>query len=281
MSDFTLFLDSVAFRHVEIPDNIKAGGAQALFRHQYPGGARTIDAMGPDDADISWSGMFMDGTAQDRCKQLDVIRRQGQSVVLSWAGYQYLVVVAAFEWDFKRVWQIGYTITLAVVQDETQPQQAAAPDVDSQVGSDALQAAADAGALSDAVAGLVTSPIGALTASVQGAISGAAGALNAAVANVNGALGSVASLVNAPVDVQAAIGAQVGAALGASVNLQGTLNTALAAAGSAARFTGGTSPQAMVAAVTNLKGLSGALAASADCSNVLGRMAINIGQLGK
>ena len=153
--DFTLYLDSVAFQGFEIPDSIKAGGAQSLFKHKYPGGTRTIDSMGPDDSDISWSGIFLDGTAQDRCKQLDIIRRQGKQIVLTWAGYQYLVVVQSFEWDFKRFWNIPYTITLAVVQDRTQPSQTAAPNIDSQITSDSNQATKDASSMSDSISGIM------------------------------------------------------------------------------------------------------------------------------
>ena len=152
--NFTLYLDSVGFKHFEVPDNIRAGGAQSLFKHKYPGGTRTIDTMGPDDADITWSGLFLDGTAQDRCKQLDIIRRQGNPVVLTWAGYQYLVVVANFEWNFKRIWQIEYSIALAVVQDNTQPAQASSTNVDSQITSDASQASTDAASIGDANAGI-------------------------------------------------------------------------------------------------------------------------------
>jgi hypothetical protein len=162
MSDFTLYLDSVAFQEFEIPDSIKAGGSQALFKHKYPGGARTIDTMGPDDDDITWSGVFMDAIAPARCVQLDVMRRQGNQVVVTWAGYQYLVVVAHFEWDFRRLWNIPYTITLAVVQDQTQPALVESV-ADAQMaaavlfGADSIAAALDADSISISIAGLTVS----------------------------------------------------------------------------------------------------------------------------
>ncbi|MGF7131906.1 hypothetical protein P3T40_003389 [Paraburkholderia sp. EB58] len=280
MSDFTLYLDSVAFQHFEIPESIKAGGAQALFKHKYPGGARTIDTLGPDDDDITWSGTFLDGNAQDRCMQLDVMRKQGNQVVVTWGAYQYLVVVAEFKWDFRHVWEIPYTITLAVVQDETQPLQSDAPDVDSQTNSDALTAASDTGSISDSVATLTPYLTGAVTGAVQSSLSSAAAALSSAVGSVTSALSSVTSISNATVDVQASIGGQVQTALAASQSLQTTLDTTLTAAGNPALFASGTPPQDMIASLQNLAGLSGAMAASVDCSNTLGRMSINIGQLG-
>ncbi len=281
MSDFTLYLDSVAFQEFEIPDSIKAGGAQALFKHKYPGGARTIDTMGPDDDDITWSGTFLDGTAQDRCAQLDVMRRQGNQVVVTWAGYQYLVVIAEFKWDFRRFWQIPYTITLAVVQDQTQPGQDDTPDVDSQTGSDVLTATSDAGSVGDSIATLTPSFTGAVTSAVQNTLSSASAALSAAVGAVTSSVGSVASITTGTVDFQAGLGSQVQVALTASQGLQATLDTTLTAAGNPALFASGTSPQNMIASLQNLSGLSSAMAASVDCSNTLGRMSINIGLLGK
>jgi hypothetical protein len=272
MSDFTLYLDSVAFQEFEIPDSIKAGGSQALFKHKYPGGARTIDTMGPDDDDITWSGTFMDGTAQDRCAQLDVMRRQGNQVVATWAGYQYLVVIAEFKWDFRRFWEIPYTITLAVVQDQTQPMQSYAPDVDSQTISDVGYATT--------YCDTIGVSIGGLSATLSSPIIGAASALSTAVAGVNSTIASIGSISGGTVDSQAALGVQVGAAMDISQGLQSTLDEGLTAAGNPALFASGTSPQNMIASLQNLSGLSSALAANVDCSNTLGRMSINIGQLG-
>ncbi|MFL9904219.1 hypothetical protein PQR71_39880 [Paraburkholderia fungorum] len=280
MSDFTLYLDSVAFQEFEIPDSIKAGGSQALFKHKYPGGVRTIDTLGPDDDDITWSGVFMDGTAQDRCAQLDVMRRQGNQVVVTWAGYQYLVVIADFKWDFRRFWQIPYTITLAVVQDETQPAQSSAPDVDSQTGSDALTATSDVTSIDDSLGALTTTTTGAVTDSVQSTLLDAAATLSSAVSSVTSSVSSVASISTGTVNFQVGLGSQAQTALAASQSLQGTLDTTLTAAGNPALFASGTSPQDMIASLQNLSGLSSAMAASVDCSNTLGRMSINIGLLG-
>lgn len=304
MSDFTLYLDSVAFQEFEIPDSIKAGGAQALFKHKYPGGVRTIDTMGPDDDDITWSGVFMDGAAQDRCRQLDTMRRQGQPVVVTWASYQYLVVIADFKFDFRRFWEIPYSITLAVIQDETYPFQSASQDIDSQTVSDASSAVDDAGVIAYAVqtpdvqstsldssadtsssdgglSGLVTSVASGITSAGQATVSTASSALSSAVSSVTSALSSVTSISNATVSAQAGFGSQVASALDASQSLQSTLDTTMDAVGDPAVFASGTSPTLMVASMQNLVNTSTALAATVSVSNTLGRMSINIGQLGK
>lgn len=278
MSDFTLLLDAVAFQDFEIPESIKAGGAQALFKHKYPGGLRTIDAMGPDDADITWSGIFMDGTAQDRCKQLDILRRAGQQVVLTWAGYQYLVIIASFEWDFRRVWQIQYSITLAVVQDQTQPGQATGADVDSQTSQDASDASDDSDAITQSIAEVVAQSD---LSDDDESLSDTCDALSVAIGDVNVAIGSVTSVSTGTVNFQLNLGEQVGAAAALSQSLQSALDGNLAAAGAPGLFAGGGSPQEMASALTSLASLSAAEASTVHCSAILGRMQKNIGLLGK
>jgi hypothetical protein len=149
MADFVLSLGGVEFQSFEIPEDIKAGGAQALFIHKYPGGARTIDTTGPDDDDIPWSGWFEGPTALDRCQQLDTMRRQGQAVTLAWSGYQFSVVIREFKWKFQRYYHIAYSIALAVVQDLNNPVPQASQDVDSQITSDANDATNDAATLNE------------------------------------------------------------------------------------------------------------------------------------
>lgn len=281
MSDTTLILDAIAFEEFEIPDSIRAGGAQAMFRHKYPGGLRTIDTMGPDDADIQWSGIFLDGTAQDRCKQLDIIRRQGRQVVLTWAGYQYLVVVANFEWDFKRTWHIPYTITLAVVQDQTQPGQSSTQDVDSQIDADSAQAATDADQVVLSMNGVAANSTAGPSQLELTVIQGDAESLSSAVAAINTAIGSVPSVVSATVDFQRSIGTLAGDATVSALALQARIDATVSQAGNPALYAGGSSPTAMAAALTNLSALSLSLASAASCAAVLGRMSKNIDSLGK
>jgi hypothetical protein len=279
MSDFTLYLGGVGFASFEIPEEICAGGAQSLFKHKYPGGARTIDAMGPDDSDITWSGTFMDGSAQDRCKQIDIMRRQGQPIVMSFSGYSYLVMIASFEWRFKRTWHIPYTITLAVIQDQTQPGQTAAQDVGSQIISDAGTATSDSSAINAAIANLIPAPLSPVTGAIQGNINSGSAALATALAGVNSTIGSVASITTGTVNYQAGLGLQVNSALSIAQSLQTTLSNAMASAGAPTQFASGMSPQAMIASLTNLQGLSAGLAATTDATDVLGRMSVNIGLL--
>ena len=105
----------------DLPDKIAWGGSQRLGIHQLPAGIRIIDAMGADDSDLAWSGMFFGPGALDKARYLDYLRKQGAPVSLSWDAFQYLVVVEHFEGEFERYYQIPYKITCKVLQDLTQP----------------------------------------------------------------------------------------------------------------------------------------------------------------
>jgi hypothetical protein len=143
MADFVLMLGSVAFQYFEIPEEIAGGGAQAMAVRKYAGGVRTIDAMGPDDDALQWSGWFEGPTALLRCQQLDIMRRQGVAVNATWSAYSYLVVIKRFTWKFKRYYHYSYEIQLEVVQDLSFPPNQSSPDVESQMQSDLSSVVSD------------------------------------------------------------------------------------------------------------------------------------------
>jgi len=281
MSDTTLFLGPVQFTEFEIPDSIKAGGSQGRFIHKYPGGMRSVDTMGPDDAPVTWQGIFLDGTAQDRCKQLDIMRRAGQQIVASWGEYQYLVVIEEFLWDFKRTWHIPYTITLTVVQDQTQPIQSSAPDVDSQTSDDASDAQDDSDEISQSVDDIAPDPNSGVTEADVAAIGEGSVTLASSIDGIESVIGSVTSISTASVNFQLALGVQAGAAVAAGQGLQQNLDSAVTLAGAPALFASGTSPVSMAASLSNLSAISQSLASTVHCTSVLGRMSKNINLLGK
>lgn len=281
MSNIKLTLDAVVFKEFEIPDGIKAGGAQSLFRHKYPGGSRTIDAMGPDDDDISWTGVFLDDTAQDRCNQLDIIRRQGKPVVVAWAGYRYLMVVASFTWDFKRTWHIPYTITLAVLEDQTKPSLEPPPDIGIQSEADISDAQNNDDMIVQSIREVVARSTQGPTQRELTTITDDATAVSVNVAGLQVMLGSVSSITTASVDFQKSLGVQAGIAAASSKILQSNLSAAVSKAGAQGLFASGSSPTDMAVSLTNLKGLATALAAATSNTDLLGRLSKNIGQLGK
>jgi hypothetical protein len=122
----TLTLGGIVFNDFEIPENINFGGDQRLVVHKLPGGTRVIDAMGPDEAEIRWSGRFRGPSAEQRGLVLDFMRCQGQQVLLTWGLHIYQVVISHFEADFQYGGnEIPYTIGCTVVVNVTQAAAAA------------------------------------------------------------------------------------------------------------------------------------------------------------
>lgn len=113
-----LLLGPILFQDFELPASITWGGAQSLTIHRLPGGARVIDAMGRDDADITWSGIFSGPNAAVRARELDLMRGDGSLWPLTWDSFFYSVVIARFEADHRRGNWVPYRITCTVLQDE-------------------------------------------------------------------------------------------------------------------------------------------------------------------
>lgn len=122
MSQVVLTLQTPAgafvFTAAEVPEHIRHGGAQALSIDRLIGGRRIVRPMGPDEDDITFSGVFAyQGTA--RSDFLDSVRRRGDLCTLTWDNRRYLVVVAAYRPDYRKPYEIGYAITLSVVSNQT------------------------------------------------------------------------------------------------------------------------------------------------------------------
>lgn len=110
-------LGPVQFSGIEVPARIPFGGQQRLAVHKLPGGARVIDAMGRDDADLAWSGYLEGPFAADRAIEIDQLRVAGQPITLSWDALSFTVVVMEFTPDYQRVNWIPYSIRCVVVTD--------------------------------------------------------------------------------------------------------------------------------------------------------------------
>jgi hypothetical protein len=106
------------FFGAEVPDKINFGGTQMLSTQKMVGGWRIVDAMGGDDAAISWSGIFFGDKALARAQFLDQVRRSGAVCQLTWETFQYAVIVSEFKADFNKRFWIQYSMSCTVVQDE-------------------------------------------------------------------------------------------------------------------------------------------------------------------
>lgn len=118
MADVTLLLGPIAFQDFEIPSGINFGGRQRLAVHRLPDGTRVIDALGRDDAQISFVGIFTGADATLRARSLDELRVAGSTLSLTWDVLFYTVVISDFHADYRSGWWIPYCVVCTVLQDE-------------------------------------------------------------------------------------------------------------------------------------------------------------------
>ncbi|CAN7329592.1 hypothetical protein LJR084_001928 [Variovorax sp. LjRoot84] len=192
MVDTVLLLGPFEFSNLEVPESLTLGGAQSLAKHKFPGGARNVQALGPDHAPISWGGLMLGETALDRAKGLDFLRIQGNPLSLTFFDSTYTVVIERFEYTVERYYKVGYRITLEVVSDDSQPVQDIPPS-----GFDtAIQADSDwmMGMAPEIGDSLLTSAISTLD-SVVGRVGSFAAAGLSTISGVLGAISAVSSRV--------------------------------------------------------------------------------------
>jgi hypothetical protein len=118
MTDTVLLLGPVVFQEFEVPSGINFGGRQRLALHRLPGDARIIDALGRDDAQIAFSGIFSGSDATLRARSLDELRVSGLTLPLTWDVFFYTVVIAEFHAQYRNSWWIPYQIICTVLRDE-------------------------------------------------------------------------------------------------------------------------------------------------------------------
>lgn len=93
------------------------GGKQAMVVHKLPGGSRSVDTLGPDEADIGWEGEFFGEDAYATSLALDGMRAAGQVVPLIFGGQTRQVIIAEFIPRVRRMpnW-VEYSIVCMVYQ---------------------------------------------------------------------------------------------------------------------------------------------------------------------
>jgi hypothetical protein len=118
MSDVVLVLGPVLFTEFEVPARINFGGRQRVVVHALPGGARVIDVLGRDDAQISFSGIFSGIDATLRARTLNDLRSAGVPLALTWDTFFYTVLITELQVDYQNGRWIPYRIVCTVLQDE-------------------------------------------------------------------------------------------------------------------------------------------------------------------
>jgi len=201
MSNVILSLGGVAFQDMEVPEKISFGGKQRVAVQTLIGGGRVVEALGIDDGEISFSGIFSGNDAVNRAQLLDAARALGATLPLVWDGFFYSVVIEEFTAEYRKPNLIPFGITCVVVNDPLASLAEIAAPLADVVGGDLTAASAlsgQAGLSLDGIgaAGLAGFPVvqGQLTASIAesdrslavaaAALSGAADA-NSGIAAMN------------------------------------------------------------------------------------------------
>lgn len=117
MGDVVLSLGGVSFRDMEVPEQIFFGGAQRLSVQNIIGSGRVVEAVGGNDGDIYFSGIFSGSDAVERAQLLDAARNLGSQLPLAWKDFYYLVVIRKFSAVYCRSNLIPFSIDCMVVSD--------------------------------------------------------------------------------------------------------------------------------------------------------------------
>lgn len=118
MAGIALLLGPILFEGFEVPSSVSFGGSQHVAIHRLIGGARVIDTLGRDDANIRFSGILSGDNATLRARTLDELRTSGVPLPITWDVFYYTVIVAKFEADYRNGWWIPFRIECIVVRDE-------------------------------------------------------------------------------------------------------------------------------------------------------------------
>lgn len=259
----TLALGGVVFQGFEIPASIGSGGSQMLATHKMPGGNRAIDAMGPDDNEISWSGRFRGSSAETRALFLDFMRRQGNKVLLTYSLHFYQVIIKEFRADFQQSYEIPYSISCEVVQDLTQAAGQLVIGLVESLASDAVNAAG----LSSLI------PNGAINTAVNGVLAGVSN-FSAGVPVTSNLLAGASNLASGSLlsGLSGSISGAQTAIQSVTTSVNSSISAGFAAVGSAA--------SSIASSLTNLATGMGQLSTLNQLSSTLGRMTRNIANAG-
>lgn len=191
MSNVVLSLGTVAFRDMEVPEKISFGGKQRLAVQNVIGGGRIVEALGIDDGEISFSGIFSGSDAASRAQLLDTARALGAQLPLVWQGFYYLVVIAGFAAEYRKPNLIPFSITCVVVTDPLAAVANAVAPIANLVSGDLAAAAALSGpagisAFSLSAASLAT--LGGTQGEIASAMSSGGTVLDGAVASLRNAV---------------------------------------------------------------------------------------------
>ena len=112
-----LSLGGLVFDDWSTPDKMMFGGKHSAVVHKLPGGARVVDLLGPDEADIVFRGTFFGDAAYESALALDALRAAGQVVPLTFGGqYRLVIIQEALPVIERYPHLVTFTVSCLVVQ---------------------------------------------------------------------------------------------------------------------------------------------------------------------
>ena len=158
-----------------------------------------VEALGVDDGEISFSGIFSGIDAVSRAQLLDAARVLGASLPLIWDDFFYTVFINDFTAEYRKTNLIPFSITCIVTADPLTSLAATVAPVTNLIGNDLSVASALSGQ-----AGVSLNGLGA--ASIAG-LSVVQGTLNTAISTTSVALSSTATDLNNAADASSGVAA--------------------------------------------------------------------------
>jgi hypothetical protein len=190
MSNVVLTLGGVAFRDMEVPEKICFGGRQRVAVQNLIGGGRVVSALGLDDGEISFAGIFSGADAGTRAQALDGARALGAQLPLIWSEFYYLVVIESFTAEYRKSTLIPFAINCLVVSDPLAAVASLAAPATNLVAADFAVASSLSGQAGVSLQGVSATSLAGFAA-VQGVlglgISASGASLNNAVSSLNAA----------------------------------------------------------------------------------------------
>lgn len=199
MSHVILTLGGVAFQDMEVPERISFGGRQSVVVQQLIGGGRVVQALGIDDGEITFSGIFSGNDAVGRSQSLDAARALGAPLPLVWDGFYYTVIIQEFAADYYKTNLIPFSIVCVVISDPIASIAAITMPVATQIANDLALASGFGNQAGVSMIGLNATAVAGVAAAqglVAVAMETSGTMLSAATSSLNGA-GDAGSAVQA------------------------------------------------------------------------------------
>lgn len=114
----SISIGSIELDDFEVPSVIQYGGTQRLVTHYLGSGRRMIDVLGPEEADIRFSGVITGPDARTRARSLDDLRRRGAITRLHWSGFDIPIIIRQCLTEYRSESWIQYNIVCTVIDNE-------------------------------------------------------------------------------------------------------------------------------------------------------------------